>query len=139
MPIELRLLGMPAVQTNSSQPPQIIPNTKPALLMLYLAYTGEWIHRASLASMFQSFGSDSSVRRYLRVLLNRARAFPWAQTLEIESERLRLSVITDVQRFRAAIAAQQWSNRLCLARENVARGVRRSGSACAGSLVGTRA
>jgi DNA-binding SARP family transcriptional activator len=108
MSFTLRLFGSPAIQLEHGSW-QDIASTKPALLLLYLAFAEDWVSRESLATLLQPDGDDGSVRRYLRVLLNRAKDFAWAGSLEIETERLRFAVDTDVQQFLKAIAAEQWS------------------------------
>jgi DNA-binding SARP family transcriptional activator len=109
MKINLHLLGTPSVQDDVRSSVQDIANTKPALLLIYLAYLNDWVSRTALASIFQSIGDDSNVRRYLRVILHRAQELPWAQMLEVEPERLRFLVRTDVQAFLEAINTKQWS------------------------------
>ncbi len=109
MQINLYLLGKPCFQNHADLTAQDIPNTKPALLLIYIAYLNDWVSRTALASIFQSAGTDSSVRRYLRVLLHRAQEFPWAQQLEVEAERLRFELRTDVQAFLEAINSEKWS------------------------------
>jgi DNA-binding SARP family transcriptional activator len=108
MPFTLRLFGSPAIQLEDGSW-QDIANTKPALLLLYLAFVGDWVSRGSLATLLQPDGDDENVRRYLRVLLNRTKDFSWTGALEIESKRLKFALCTDVQQFQAAIAAEQWA------------------------------
>jgi DNA-binding SARP family transcriptional activator/tetratricopeptide (TPR) repeat protein len=108
MSFTLCLFGSPAIELEDGSW-QDIANTKPALLLLYLAFVGDWVSRGSLATLLQPDGDDENVRRYLRVLLNRTKDFSWAGALEIESKRLKFAAYTDVQQFQAAIATEQWS------------------------------
>ncbi len=107
MGFQLRLFGVPAIQLENGVWQDIL-STKPALLLLYLAFSGDWVTREALASIFQPIGSDESVRRYLRVILNRTKDLPLAPFLEVEATRLRLRIKSDVQQFEAAIAAGEW-------------------------------
>ena len=102
----LHLLGSPTAQSDGHQVD--VPLNKPSWLLFYLAYYGEWISREELAFFFRPEADEASARRYVRKLLNGARKLPWAQGLEVEGDRLRWNVETDVSRFRQAVAQERW-------------------------------
>ena len=87
----------------------VCPQTRPAMLLLYLAFKGDWVSRDALATLFQPNEDDASARKYLRVLLNRAKDFAWAQQLEVSADRLRWLVQTDVSLLLGAFEAQNWA------------------------------
>ena len=102
----LHLLGSPTVQTDAQR--SDVALNKPSWLLFYLAYYGEWISREELAFFFRPEADEATARRYVRKLLNGAKALPWAQSLEIEADRLRFAVDTDVSRFRQAVEQARW-------------------------------
>lgn len=102
MPSGLHLLGQPRLEGSE------LPPTKPVYLLLYLAYSGEWVGREVLAEVFAPESDEEAARRTLRVLLNRAKALSWAEGLEVEPTRLRWRVSSDVSAFREAIGQGDW-------------------------------
>lgn len=98
----LQLLGQPRLADSE------LPPTKPVYLLLYLAYSGEWVGREALAELFAPESDEEAARRTLRVLLNRAKALTWAEGLEVEPSRLRWQVPTDVRTFREAVGRGDW-------------------------------
>ncbi len=82
--------------------------TKPAFLLCYLALQGTWVARSSLALLLRPDAPDDVARHTLRLLLNRAKALPWAANLEVETSRVRFLIQTDVQLFKEAIGAGDW-------------------------------
>lgn len=84
--------------------------SKPLLLLCYLAYTGEWVTRERLAFLFWPDSPDRTAKVNLRQLLRRARTTAFAGELEIESERVRWPIATDVAEFRQAVAEGRWSD-----------------------------
>lgn len=91
-----------------------LPVTKPTLLLIYLATRRSWIHRDELSNLFRPDAPEDLARHYLRNLLNRAQQLPGVRGLELEARRCRWLVDTDVSHFRAAIAAQHWSEAIDL-------------------------
>jgi DNA-binding SARP family transcriptional activator/tetratricopeptide (TPR) repeat protein len=86
---------------------QLFP-TKPAVLLCYLALQGTWVSRSSLALLLRPDATEAVARHQLRLLLNRAKALPWAFRLEIEPRRVRFLVPTDVKDFKDAIGSCDW-------------------------------
>ncbi|MEM7736707.1 MAG: bacterial transcriptional activator domain-containing protein [Deinococcota bacterium] len=64
--------------------------------------------REELAFFFRPESDEATARSYVRKLLNSAKRMPWAQGLEIESERLRWQVDCDVAQFQDAIDDGRW-------------------------------
>jgi tetratricopeptide (TPR) repeat protein len=108
----LRLLDTPRLERDQER--LEIPPTKPAALLLHLAYKGDWVNRESLADVFAPDGDETSARHHVRVLLNRARQFGWSAGLEVEPTRLRFKLETDVQAFREAIGHGDWARAVSL-------------------------
>jgi DNA-binding SARP family transcriptional activator len=104
--LDLQLFGSPAAHEHDDH--QHVPLTKPALLLFYLAYYGQWMTREELAFFFRPEADESTARSYVRKLLNSAKKMPWAKELEVESERLRWQVDTDVARFLHAFDSGRW-------------------------------
>ncbi|MBX3637430.1 MAG: AAA family ATPase [Rubrivivax sp.] len=71
-------------------------------LLAYLACRGRWIPRAELAELFWPGRPEGSARANLRVLLQRARRLQ--PTLELQAERVRWTVSSDLARLDAAAA-----------------------------------
>ena len=86
-----------------------LQSDKRAALLAHLAYAGEWIGRGQLAALFWPDTGESEARRNLRQLLLRTQALPFADGLEVESERVRWAAESDVQAFREAVASGEWS------------------------------
>lgn len=104
--LNLKLLGSPVAYQHDD--PAHLPLTKPALLLFYLAYYGQWMTREELAFFFRPEADESTARSYVRKLLNSAKKMSWAQGLEVESERLRWCVDTDIARFLEAFESGRW-------------------------------
>jgi predicted ATPase len=83
--------------------------TKPVFLLCYLALQGSWVSRSSLALLLRPDAPNEVARHHLRLLLNRAKALPWATGLEVETGRVRFLIATDVQFFREAIGSCDWA------------------------------
>ncbi|MEM6429140.1 MAG: bacterial transcriptional activator domain-containing protein [Deinococcota bacterium] len=64
--------------------------------------------REELAFFFRPESDEATARSYVRKLLNSAKRMPWANGLEIESERLRWQVDCDVNQFHKAIDEGRW-------------------------------
>ena len=103
----LRLLGPPAVWVGGEW--QLLPVQKPTLLLLYLATRGVWVERSALCSLFFSEGTLEAGRLSLRQLISRARRTEWAASLEVEGDRLRFRISTDLSQFREHLAGERWN------------------------------
>jgi len=99
----LTLLGSPTVERADGRRLPL-PATRPGALLAYLACRGDWVARDELAFLMRPDAPDADARRYLRQLLHRAAAFPWATGLEVVDDRVRWSVASDLQRLREALA-----------------------------------
>ena len=95
--MKLKLFGSPRVEFGTFQ--LDVPQTKPMLLLFYLALRGTWVSRESLALFFRPDADEVTARHYVRKLLNGALQMPWAHKLEVQNDRLRWLVDTDVERF----------------------------------------
>ncbi len=102
----LHLLENPHLDWNGKKV-DLLPQ-KPVCLLVYLAYQGTWVSREVLAALFWPESDDETARHNLRMMLSRAKQFPWAKNLEVEPSRLRWQISTDVQEFREAIGQGQW-------------------------------
>jgi tetratricopeptide (TPR) repeat protein len=107
----LRLFGDPRLGDGTP-----LPAHKPVVLLLVLAYRGDWMRREALCALLFDDGDDTTTRHGLRVLIHRAKALPWAQGLEVESDRVRWQVDSDVQEFRLALGRGDWAAALALQR-----------------------
>jgi DNA-binding SARP family transcriptional activator/Tfp pilus assembly protein PilF len=87
-----------------------LPSNKQTLLLLYLAYTGKWLSRDVLATLFHPEANEANAKHALRVMIGRAKEYAWAQALEIERSRLRFNIPTDVHAFREAIGKADWQS-----------------------------
>ncbi len=106
MPACLYLLDEPHVRVEGGRL-ELAPS-RPTLLLIYLGYREEWVSREALAGLLWPESPEEEARHNLRVNLHRARALPWAEELEIERERIRLRVATDVAHFRQALGQGDW-------------------------------
>lgn len=104
------LLGSVGVRRDGVWQP--LPGDKRGALLFYLAYHGDWVSRERLAFLFWPDMPDAQAKRNLRRLLGRSRALGQAQGLEVEADRLRWQVATDVAAFKSAVGRQAWSEAL---------------------------
>ncbi len=109
---QLYLLGPPFAQLQDQR--WELASQKPVYLLLYLAYSGDWVSREHLAALLYPDEDETTARHRLRLLLSRIRELPWAGELEVEPQRLRFRVSTDVQVFRAAIRQRDWAKAIQL-------------------------
>ncbi len=79
--------------------------TAPRALLALLACRPGWWTREELVGVLRPEAPEADALRYLRQLVHRARHAPEAVGLEIEVDRLRWRVTSDVLRFRAGCAA----------------------------------
>ncbi len=82
----------------------------PSLLAIYLAFKSDWVSRTELAFLFRPDEDEASALKQIRLLLYRAKKLTWTRKIEIESKRVRLNIVTDVQLFKEAIEKQDWLN-----------------------------
>jgi predicted ATPase/DNA-binding SARP family transcriptional activator len=108
----LRLLGGPTLVVGDAS--LVFSADKRHALLAYLAWRGDWVSRDRLADLFWTQATTSVAKQNLRRLLGRVRALPWLHGLEVERNRLRWLVPTDLERFRAAVAGERWDEALAL-------------------------
>lgn len=84
---------------------RLLPPDRRGALLAYLAYDGGWVERDRLVVLFWPDSDESSAKRNLRQLLLRARRLELDPPVEVTPQALRWSVPTDVQSFRASLAA----------------------------------
>lgn len=108
--LQLRLLGPPYAELDGRRLDFAID--KPALLLLYLACRGDWVGRETLAFLFWPDTDDKAARRNLRQMFFRCRGREWAARLEVQPQRARLDIPTDLMRFRHAIGEGAWQTAL---------------------------
>jgi DNA-binding SARP family transcriptional activator len=112
--MKLQLLGSPRVRFGHYW--SELPPSRPMLLVFYLALQGTWISREELAFFFRPEADEAAARHYVRKMLSDVRQLPWAGDLEVEKDRLRWQVDTDVKRFTDAARAGRWAEALALYR-----------------------
>lgn len=110
--LQLHLLGYPCFELEGKR--YELASQKPQYLLLYLAYQGDWVSRAHLATFLYPDQDEPTARHRLRLLLSRIRELAWARELEAEPQRLRFKVATDVQAFRAALRQRDWARAIQL-------------------------
>ena len=98
MPVRARLMGPPRVVDGLDEHP--LRATLQGRALAYLAYTGAWEHRDRLAFLFWPDVPDDRARHNVRQLVKRIRRLAWLRGIEVEDERLRWSVETDVDALR---------------------------------------
>lgn len=102
----LRLLGTPALV--HAEGSTALSLSTPTSLLFYLAADGDWVSRSELAYLYRPDESESDALTYLRLQVHRAQALPWAGSLEVEPQRLRWRIATDLNELRSAAAAGRW-------------------------------
>lgn len=112
MPVELELLGFPRSRKGGAA--QALTFNKPTLLLLYLAYRGDWVSRSEAAFLFRPDDDETAALTQLRLLLHRARSYEWAEALEVTPQQLRFNPPTDVQVLKRAIKEQRWQEAIDL-------------------------
>ncbi len=100
--VELRVLGSPTVVVDGA--PEALPAVVPASLLAYLAVARDWVPRAELAYLYRPDEPEAVALPYLRLQLHRAQRLPWAAGLQVDAQRVRWDVASDVARFEAALA-----------------------------------
>ncbi|CAN5823493.1 BTAD domain-containing putative transcriptional regulator [soil metagenome] len=107
MPVRALLLGTPRIACGAEV--TLLPATRPALLLAYLACRTTWATRDDLALLFRPDAGDAEARIYLRKLIFRARALPFAHALEVTEHRVRWPVPSDLGDLRRALAEGAWA------------------------------
>lgn len=112
--MRLYLLGVPSTQLNSNKVP--VSLSRPFFLLVYLACKGEWVNRAELTFFLRPDVDKDTAQQYVRKLVSNARKIPWVTGFEVETERLRWQIDTDVEQFRLACKNKLWSEAVRLYR-----------------------
>jgi predicted ATPase/DNA-binding SARP family transcriptional activator len=118
----LLLLGPPRFETAAGGS-EALPSGRSLTLMIYLASQGDWVSRERVALLYWPERDGASARHNLRQLLYRARGIGWDTGLEVETDRLRWRIATDVTPFRQAIELGDWQGALALWRGPFADGL----------------
>ncbi len=106
MAIKLHLLSTPRVEIDGKS--ENIKLNSPSSLLIYLAYRHKWIPRAELAFLYKPDEEEGDAKRYLRLLVHRAKGLSWANGLEIERQQIRFLIDTDVAEFQRVIEQKDW-------------------------------
>lgn len=112
MSIRVELLGLPHLSDGRAT--RALTLNKPTLLLLYLAYRGDWVSRSEAAFLFRPDDEETAALTQLRLLLHRAKPYEWAKTLEATPQQLRFNPSTDVQVFKQAVQGQRWQEAIDL-------------------------
>jgi predicted ATPase/DNA-binding SARP family transcriptional activator len=112
MPATLHLLGAPRLEGVEGATP--LPLRRYSAILFYLALRGEWVRRDELTFLYWPDRDEASGRRNLRQLLHKARQQPWAHGLEVEDQRLRWRVASDVAALRDAVATGAWQRAVAI-------------------------
>ncbi len=101
MPYEIRLLGTP-----EAQGPTGLVSFRADMrfqFLAFLAYKNDWVSRDALSYLFWSDVPTETSRHNLRQLIKRLKVLSLPENLEIERERLRWQVSSDVAIFKKTI------------------------------------
>lgn len=120
MPVSLWLLRRPAI--GPAPHPVSLGYSRPFILLTCLALHGDWLTREYLAALFWPEATEAAARRNLRRLVSRLPEIPGAHSAEVEPDRLRWLIKTDVAAFRTAIGHGQWSTAVRLHRQQLLPG-----------------
>jgi len=104
--LSLNLFGNCHIQT-ATETLEPAPSKLMAMLY-YLAYEAQWVSRDQLALLFWPDSESKAARSKLRQLINRAKTLSFIQDLEIEDQRLRWVIPTDIKIFKDALAKQNY-------------------------------
>jgi predicted ATPase/DNA-binding SARP family transcriptional activator/Tfp pilus assembly protein PilF len=102
----LQLLGSPILHREDERVD--LPIKQSLLLGSYLAYREDWVQRDELLALFWPDQDEKTARHNLSQLLYESKRQPWATGLEVERNRVRWPIATDVQAFREAIGSGSW-------------------------------
>lgn len=117
----LHLLGTPYQQTASGLID--LPMRRASWILFYLAYYQTWMRREELIFFLRPDADREVASLYLRKLLNDARKLSWADGLEVEADRLRWSIGTDVTQFQTAAREGRWFEAVQLYRGPLLQGL----------------
>ena len=109
---QLRLLSKPGIFLEGAWQP--LPKGKTSALLYYLAYQGDWVSRDELVYLFWADTSEKQARSNLRSLLSRSIGKLTYVNLEIERERLRWQVESDIADFHKALSNNDISSAIKL-------------------------
>jgi len=112
--VTFRLFGSPVIRLGQGEIP-LRPERRFQLLA-YLGARSTWVSRDELAHLFWPEHDNTAARRNLRWLLHSLQELGRFEGLELERERVRLQVSTDLAAFEEAIARQNWSRAIDLYR-----------------------
>jgi DNA-binding SARP family transcriptional activator/predicted ATPase len=101
MPTSLRLFGRPAV-THAGATTEL-PAERRSQLLVVLALRRSWVSRSELASLLWPDHAVALALTNVRKALHGARAWPWADALEVQGSAVRLGIATDVHTFELAL------------------------------------
>lgn len=107
MSVRLRLLGGVSVEHRGVT--QRLALERPVTLLIYLCLRADWVRRTDLALLYRPHAAEDEAQNYLRKLVHRARKLDWAEGLEVEPDRLRWVVGSDVAEFGRLIGAKEWA------------------------------
>ena len=113
MPLYIRLLGRPRV--DSASPSPAWPTERPYRLLAMLALRRGWVGRAELAALLWPEIAGERAAANVRKVLHLARALSWTGALEVEAGAVRWIVATDVQDFELAAREGRSADALGLA------------------------
>jgi DNA-binding SARP family transcriptional activator len=119
--VTLCLLGAPVLRYGEEV--LDLEVSRPSLLLFYLALQPSWSRRDELAFFLRPDVDRETGLQYLRKLLSGARRLPWAMGLEVEAERVRWRVETDVAQFWRAHGEGRWFEALELYRGPLLQGI----------------
>lgn len=106
-PITISLLGPPRIMSSAGT--RDVPSDQSLWLLCYVCVQDAWVSRESLKSLFWPDANESDASNNLRVLLHRAKR-TLAGLLEVEPSRVRVTVVSDVKAFRAALQSERWQD-----------------------------
>lgn len=108
----VQLLGSAQLKTETQQ--DYFLSDKRYHLLAYLAYYRDWINRERLAYLFWPDTTTQNAKKNLRQLLQRIRGLGDLPHYEVEPQRLRWAVDTDVAVFQEAVEKHDWQQGLAL-------------------------
>lgn len=120
MAIKLYLLSTPRVEIDGEF--KNIKFNSPSSLLIYLAYRKKWVPRAELAFLYKPDEEEKEARRYVRLLIHRAKRLPWAKNLEVERQQVRFLVDSDVTDYLQVIAEKDWQKACDIYSESLLNG-----------------
>jgi predicted ATPase/DNA-binding SARP family transcriptional activator len=89
-----------------------LPLDRPASLAYHLSVRGDWVRRSELAYLYYPDADESLAFANLRRLIHRLKQYDWANALEADQTRLRLTLASDAQAFRTALEQKNFTGAL---------------------------